>query len=211
VLVVAFVIVDQVARNYAQNKIAAKIVSSGFPVRPAVSIKGWPFLTQVLTRDIGRIDFSASNVRESTLDIASIKATATDVHIDSGYNSATVGTIAGTGLITFSALTAATGASGLTISADPSAGPNTARISVGPLYGTASVTRTGTSSITVKADSVGRIPVSALGRLGDYTIDIPHLMAGLEVSGVSVQQQGVVIAVSAHNTTLSGSGIGTSG
>jgi DUF2993 family protein len=211
VLAVAFVIGDQVARNYAQNRIASQIVSSGFPVKPAVSIKGWPFLTQVLGREIGQVDLSASNVRESTLDIASINATATGVHINSGYNSATIDTINGTGLITFSSLVAATGASGVTISADPSAGPNAAKITAGPLSGTASVTQSGPSSISVRAESLGGIPVSALGQLGDYNINVPHLPAGLTVSGVSVQNQGVSIRISAHNTTLSGSGAGVSG
>jgi len=211
VLAVAFVILDQVARNYAQNRIANQIVSSGFPTKPAVSIKGWPFLTQVLGHEIGQVDFSASNVRESTLDITSINATATGVHLSSGYNSATIDTINGTGLITFSSLVAATGASGLTISADPSGGPNTAKISAGPLSGTASVTQSGPSSISVRAQSLNGIPASALGQLGDYNINVPHLPAGLAVSGVSVQSQGVSIRISAHNTTLSGSGSGVSG
>lgn len=208
VLAVAFVIIDQVARHYAQNRIASQIVSSGFPVKPDVSIKGWPFLTQVLGHEIGQIDLSASNVRESTLDITSIKATATGVHLSSGYNSATIDTINGTGLITFSSLVAATGASGVTISADPSGGPNTAKISAGPLSGTASVTQSGPSSISVRAQSLNGIPGSALGQLGDYNINVPHLPAGLTVSGVSVQNQGVSIRISAHDTTLSGSGAG---
>lgn len=207
VLLGVFAIGDQVARSYAQNMIATKATSAGFPVRPSVSIKGWPFLTQVAARDVREVDLSAQNVRESTLDIARLNATALGVHINSGYNSATIDTITGTGLITFSALTEATGASGVTISADPSGGPHSAKISAGPLSGTASVSVSGPSSISVHAESLGGIPASALGQLPGYTIDVPHLPMGMRVTGVSVQSQGVSIQVSAHDTTLSGSGV----
>lgn len=200
-----FAVGDQVARSYAQKTIANKIASSGFPVRPSVSIKGWPFLTQVLGHDIRQVDLSAQNVRESTLDIASIQATALGVHLNSGYNSATIDTINGTGLITFSSLASAAGASGVTLAADPSAGPNAAKISAGPLSGVATVKQAGPSSISVKADSIGGIPASALGSLGDYTINVPHLPMGVTVNGVSVESQGVSIQIAAHNTTLSGS------
>lgn len=204
VVVVALAIFDQVARNYAQNKIADKIVANGLPVRPTVSIKGWPFLTQVLARDVGRIDVSARNVRESTLTISSINATAFGAHITSGYNGATIDTITGTALVTFPSLVAATGASGVTISADPSAGPNAAKISAGPLSGVASVRQSGSSSISVRTESLGGIPASALGSLGDYTLNVPHLPLGASVTGVSVQSQGISIRIAAHHTTLSG-------
>jgi len=205
VLLGLFAVGDQVARTYAQNMIANKIVSSGFPVKPSVSIKGWPFLTQVLGHDIRQVDLSARSVRESTLDIATIQATALGVHLNSGYNSATIDTINGTGLITFSSLVDASGANGVTLAADPSAGPNAAKISAGPLSGVATVSQTGPSSISVKADSIGGIPASALGSLGDFTINVPHLPMGVTVNGVSVESQGVSIKIAAHNTTLSGS------
>jgi hypothetical protein len=205
VLFGAFVVIDQVARTYAQNQIASKVVSAGLPVKPSVSIKGWPFLTQVLGRDIHQVDLSAQNVREGALDISSINATALDVHISSGYHSATIDTINGNALVTFSSLIAATGASGVTLSADPSAGPHAAKISAGPLSGVASVSQSGPSSISVRAESLGGIPVSGLGQLPDYTLNVPHLPMGAAVTGVSVQSQGVSIRISARNTTLSGS------
>ncbi|MBO0804368.1 MAG: LmeA family phospholipid-binding protein [Nocardiopsaceae bacterium] len=209
VLAVAFVVGDQIARTYAQNMIASKVESAGFPVKPSVSIKGWPFLTQVLMRDVGQVDLSASNVREGKLDIASINATARGVHISSGYNSATISTTTGTGLITFRSLLAATGASGVTLSADPSAGPNSVKMTVqvsglGTATGAATITRTSPTSLAIRADDLNGIPASSLGSLADYTINLPHLPAGMELSGVSVQGQGVSIQITAHNTTLGG-------
>lgn len=202
VLAVVFVVADQVARSYAQNTIASKIQSQGFPVKPSVSIKGFPFLTQVAQRDVRTIDLSASNVREGQLDIASINATASGVHINSSFNGATIDTITGTGLITFSSLASATGAQGVTITADPSAGPNVAKVTAGPLTTTAQVTRTGPAQISVRLQSVDGLPLSVIGALPDYTINVPHLPIGLQVTGVSVTGQGIIIDISGHNATL---------
>lgn len=207
VLGVAFVAVDQFARSYAQNMIATKIQSSShLQSKPSVSIKGWPFLAQVAARNIGEIDLSARNVRESTLDVSAINAKALGVHINSAYNGATIATINGTALITFSSLVSATGAKGVTLSDDPSGGPNTAKMSVGQLNGVAAVTRSGPASISVKAQSLNGIPVTALGSLGDYTINVPHLPMGMSVTGLSVTPQGIAIKVTAHDTTLSSGG-----
>lgn len=207
VLAAAFVGADQFARGYAQKMIAQKVQSSShLASAPSVSIKGWPFLTQVAARNIGQIDLSERNVRESTLDITSINATALGVHIDSAYTGATIATINGTALITFSSLVSATGAKGVTLSDDPSGGPNTAKISVGQLHGVASVTQSGPASISVKAQSLNGIPLAMLGSLGDYTINVPHLPMGMSVTGLSVTPQGIAIKVTAHNTTLSGGG-----
>jgi cytoskeletal protein RodZ len=206
VLAVLFVIADQAAKAYAQNMIASKFQSSsGLSTKPSVTIEGFPFLTQVAAHDIRTVDLSASNVQSNKLDISSIKATATGVHINSSFNGATIDHISGTALITFASLASATGASGVTITADPSAGRNAATVSVGPVSGTAQITQTGPNRLTVKIDSLGGIAglLGSLGSLPDYTIQVPKLPAGLQVSGVSVTSQGVNVDVSAHNTTLS--------
>ncbi len=122
VLAVLFVIADQVAKAYAQNMIANKIQSSaGLASKPAVGIEGFPFLTQLATRDIRTVDISMNNVQENKLDITSIKATATGVHINSGFSGATIDHISGTAFISFASLESAAGVRGATITADPSA------------------------------------------------------------------------------------------
>jgi hypothetical protein len=202
VLAVAFVIADQVSRSYAQNRIAQKIQSNGFPVKPSVTIDGFPFLTQLAARDIGTVNISASNVQEDKLDISSIHATATGVHIKSGYNVANIDQITGTALITFSSLVSAVGAQGVTISADPSAGPNEARVSAGPLNATARIAQSGPNQISVRIESLDGIPASILGALANYTVNVPELPAGLQVKGVSVTDQGVDVSVAARHTAL---------
>jgi cytoskeletal protein RodZ len=203
ILGVLFAVGDQIARVYAQNMIATKIQSSGFPEKPSVTIQGFPFLTQVAEHDIRTIDMSANNVQEGKLDISSVQATATGVHINSSFNGATIDHISGTALITFSSIVSAAGAQGATITADPSAGPNAANVSVGPLSATAQVVRSGANRISVRMEGLAGIPASVVGSLPNYTFNVPQLPAGLEVQGISVTSQGISISIAAQNTTLS--------
>jgi hypothetical protein len=204
VLAVLFVIGDQVAKSYAQNMIAQKLQSDdSLPTKPSVTIQGFPFLTQLASHDIRTVDISATNVPAGKLDISSVNATATGVHLNSSFNGATIDNISGTALISFASLASATGANGVTIGPDPSGGPNDANVSVGPLTATAQITQTGPSTITVKLQSLDGISGSLLGSLPNYTINVPKLPAGLQVQGVSVTSAGVVVKVAAQDTTLS--------
>ncbi len=63
VLLVLAVIIDRVAVKLAENEVADQIKSAGFPVKPSVSIDGFPFLTQVAEKNFHQIDISASNVQ----------------------------------------------------------------------------------------------------------------------------------------------------
>jgi hypothetical protein len=204
VLAVLLVVADQIAKAYAQNMIASKLQSSsGLSAKPSVTIEGFPFLTQVAAHDIGAIDLSASDIQAGKLDISSVKAKATGVHFNSSFNSATIDQITGTALIPFDALANATGAQGVTITADPSGGPNAANVSVGPLTATAEIVQTGPGQITVRMERLNGIAVSIIGSLPNYTIKVPKLPAGLQVRGVSVTDQGIIVDVSAQNTSLS--------
>jgi hypothetical protein len=205
VLAVVFVVGDQIAKAYAQNRIASKLESSsGLSTKPSVTIQGFPFLTQVAAHDIRTVDISASNVQTGKLDITSIKATATGVHLNSSFSGATVDHISGTALISFTSLVNAAGAQGVKVTADPADGPNAANVNVGPLTATARITQTGPSQITVSIQSLDGIAGSLLGSLSDYQITVPKLPAGLQVQGVAVTSQGITIKVAAQDTTLSG-------
>jgi LmeA-like phospholipid-binding len=204
VLAVIFVIGDQVAKAYAQNMIAGKLQSDdNLPDKPSVTIQGFPFLTQVAAHDIRTVDISATNVPAGKIDITSVNATATGVHLNSSFNGGTIDNISGTALISFSELASATGAHGVTISADPSGGPNDANVSVGPLTATARVTQPAPNKITFTLKSVDGIAASALGQLPGYTITVPKLPAGLQVQGISVTAAGIDVRVAAQDTSLS--------
>jgi hypothetical protein len=67
------------------------------------------------------------------------------------------------------------------------------------------VTKTGPNTIHVKVTQFGDVPPSLLGNLANFTVNVPKsaLPAGLTVQSVSVTQQGVLITIVGHNTTLS--------
>jgi LmeA-like phospholipid-binding len=205
-LVVAFVVGDQVARSYAQNMIATKFKSEGLSVKPTVSIKGWPFLTQVAARDVGTIDISASNFQQDKLDIASMNATASGVHINSSYNGATIDTVTGTVLITYQSAVSAIGVPGLSISADLAAGQNVAKVSEGPVSTTAQVVKDGPNQVGIQLQGLQQLPIHVPS---SFTLNLPHFPAGIQLTGVSVTAQGLQLSIGAHNTTLSGSSSGS--
>ena len=205
VLAILLVVADRVAAGIAENEVASQIKSSGFPVKPKVTIEGFPFLTQLAARDFRQMDIAASNVTEGPLDIASVNATMHGVHINSGFNGATVDQINGTALITFAGLSRAGGiGDGITLS-NGGNGDVKASIDLGFVTGTAlaQVTKTGPHQIGVRVVSAGGLPLSALGPLQDFTVNLPDLPAGMTIQSVSVTGQGLLIAIAGTHTTFS--------
>jgi len=206
VLLILLVVADRVAAGIAENEAASQIKSAGFPVKPKVTISGFPFLTQLASRDFRKVNISASNVKEGPVDIASINATGQGVHLTSSFNGATVDQINGTALVTFAGLSSAAGlGDGITLS---NAGNNEvkATINLGFVSGDAiaQVTRHGSHQIEVKVTNAGPIPLSVLGNLADFTVNLPSLPAGMTVQSVSVTGQGLLISISGSHTSFGG-------
>ena len=206
---------DQVAKAFAEKDIANQIESSGIGVKPSVNIEGWPFLTQLLAKDLKAIDISASNVQAGKFEITSITARATGVHISSLSNNATarIDQINGTALISYQSLDNdlgnAIGIPGLgafTVTPDPADGPNAITANAGGLASVnATVQQTAPNQITITFGSLGGI-ASLLGGAGSIppqVITIPKLPSGLVIRSVSVTSQGIVATASASNTTIS--------
>lgn len=221
VLVVVIVLIlavlgigDQVARSYAQNRIAQQIQSSAqLSAKPSVSIEGWPFLTQVAAHDLKTIDFSANNVTTAGGKLpVSVTGKATGVHPNSSFSSATVDHISGQVTITYQALDSylgnaigIPGLSAISFSPDPSAGPNAVKADAGGLGSVdATVVKTGSNEITIKFGSLSGISslLGGAGTIPDQIIEIPKLPAGLVVGQPEATSQGIVIPASASNTTL---------
>jgi hypothetical protein len=218
----AFYFGDGYARSYAQKTIASKMAAQGFPGTPTVTIEGWPFLTQLAGRDVKTVNISSGAFTKDNLQISSINATASGVHITSSFNGATIDSITGNAQVPFSSLTSALGVStalnsalgstglpastlGLgssaTLSADPSAGTNTVKVTDGSLSTTAKITTASGNTVMVQpaAISIAGFPV----QLPSFSFKMPNLPMGLTVSSVSVNNQGVSIAIAAHDTSLS--------
>src|ERR1700727_2192829 len=124
VLILVLVAIDFGAKAFAENAIATKIDSSGLGTKPSVDIEGFPFLTQVASRDMKQIDINASNFTVKQVVISSLHATATGVHGNGAFNGGTVDKINGTVVVSFATVTNLIPIPGLTVAADPADGPD---------------------------------------------------------------------------------------
>jgi LmeA-like phospholipid-binding len=203
ILLGLLVIVDRVAAAYADNRAATEMQAQGFSSKPHVTIEGFPFLTQVASRDFHDIQITATGEKAGPVEIDHIDATLTDVRVNSGYSGGTISQLSGTGLITFASLASASSAPGLKISA-VSGDEVKLAVDLGVVSGSAvaRVTKVGANKVNVMVISAGGLPVSALGGLGDFTIAIPALPLGMTLQSVSVSAQGVLIHVTGQNVSF---------
>lgn len=216
IVVVAVLVVltglDFGARAVAENIMASQIKDQGFPKKPNVSIEGFPFLTQVISRDFSDIKISSTDITEGPLEISSVNATMSGVHVSTNFQSGTIDHINGTINVTFTALanamnsqagglTSILGGAGLTLT---QAGPNEVKSSFNlVLFSGAAVwriTRTGPRNINVSlVSSSGDLPSDLLSSIGDINIPLPALPVGLTIQSISVTPNGVVGIVTGQN------------
>jgi hypothetical protein len=218
VVLILLVIGDFVAKAVAEYEIANQITQADNSIHPSVGIQGFPFLTQVISRDLQEIDLSASNVpvASSGVTITSVHAAAKGIHINGAWNGGEVDSISGTVFISFSSLS--TGLSqqsqGIANISLTAAGPHSINASFG-VEGANLLSETGTVTINgsqVKvtwsqssSDNSGILGtvLGSSGSLPDLNFTLPKLPAGLQVKSFQVTSSGVSITVAAQHTTLS--------
>jgi hypothetical protein len=210
VIVVVLVVLDFAARFTAESVAATKIEQqAGLKQKPSVSIEGFPFLTQVASKDIKQAKVSIDDVAAGPVTITSIDAIASGIRLNSyAFSSGTITSLSGTALISFAslgnALTTEVGplgsvlnGAGLNLSA---AGPNEVKASLNLLVFSGSatwqVTRLSGDQLNIRLVSSSGLPTSLLGSIQDITLQIPKLPLGLTINSVSVSQDGVVGSVS---------------
>jgi len=103
-ILVLLVALDFGAKAFAESEAATQIQKQGFPKKPNVSIAGFPFLTQVITRNFHQITISSSNIPVGAVGPVKIKITSLDVvaqnvHLNSNFQSGTASPLHGTVLI----------------------------------------------------------------------------------------------------------------
>jgi hypothetical protein len=218
VFVVLLVVLDFAARVVAQNVMATKIEQQGLSRKPTVSIGGFPFLTQVASRNFSQVNISATDLTEGPMTITKVSATAHGIRLKSfAFNSGTVSTLSGTVLISFSSLGNALSqqvgplgsvlnGAGLNLS---QAGPSEVKASLNLVLASATATwrvsRLSGNKLNVRLVSTGgSLPASLLSSIQDVTLKLPKLPLGLTVDSVSVTSQGVTGRVSGHNLSFGG-------
>jgi LmeA-like phospholipid-binding len=196
---------DRAAAAITADRIAAKLHTEGFPVEPTVTVKGFPFLTQLISRHLDAVEVIAPEVPVGPV-TASIDVHATDITLDSGYQSGTIAQVNGTSLITFASLAkvpALASVPGLKISeAGPSMVKLSANLAIFAATAIARVTLASPHEIVLRLVSASGVPAALLDPIRHLVVQIPTLPLGLTVQSVTVTPQGVVIGVSGSNVSF---------
>lgn len=214
-LLVVLIGLDRLAVFYVQGRIASEIQKQGFPAKPDVSIKGFPFLTQVISRSFHDVQISSSKVKEGPVEIKSINADLSNVKMNSGFSSGTVGHLTGAGIITFGGLSNALGSlvggqfgslignAGLTLKP---VGSHEVKASIDLLVTSGSatfrITRVNGSKIKVHLVSSHGLPPSLLSSVRNIPVPIPKLPLGMKIQSVIVTAAGISIRVIGSNVAF---------
>jgi hypothetical protein len=218
VIVVVLVGADFAARIVAQNVLATKIEQQGLSRKPAVTIGGFPFLTQLASRNFSQVTISATDLTEGPVTITKVNATAHGVRLNSfAFSSGTVSTLSGTALISFAslgnALSQQVGPLGQVLHGAglhlTRAGPSEVKASINLVLRSASatwrVTLLSGRRLNFRLVSTGGgLSGSLLSSIKDVTLKLPKLPLGLKITRVSVTSQGLTGQVSGHDVSFGG-------
>ncbi len=215
IVVALLVVLDFGARLAAQNIMATKIQQQGLSQKPDVTIDGFPFLTQVASKDFQRVNIAASNLTTGPVTITKVDATATGIRLKSySSGSGTITNVSGTALISFASLgntlTQQIGplgqllnGAGLNLTA---AGPDEVKASLDLVLTSGSATwrvsRLSGNQLHISLVGSSGLPSSLLGSIQSLTLQIPKLPLGLTIDRVTVTPNGVVGDVSGHDVSF---------
>jgi hypothetical protein len=104
-----FVAADRLAVSFAQGQVADKLQQSqGLDAKPDVSIKGFPFLTQIVGGSLDEVDISLGSVNATaggqSVVVTDVRAVLKDVAIDSSFSSATAAEANGSARVSYAEL-----------------------------------------------------------------------------------------------------------
>jgi hypothetical protein len=225
-----FVIADRVAVNFAEDEAADKLrTRENLAATPDVSIKGFPFLTQVAGGElddveVGIKDYQAdTGTSGGTIRIDDLKADMKGVAFSGDYSSATAATATGTASISYAELLKAAKSEPAEIIPGVKAkvvglsdgGNGKIKVDVEVTAGGASQTYPVLSSVTVQgdmvkvhADSLPKLVVelaeSRIRAITDFQQQIDQLPGGIKLDQVEAAKSGVEITVKGSNVKLAG-------
>jgi LmeA-like phospholipid-binding len=212
IIVVVLVVLDFAARVAAESVMASKIQQQGLQHKPSVTIDGFPFLTQVASKNFQQVNLTDADQTEGPVTITSINATAHNIKLNSySFSSGTIGSLSGTALISFSSL-----ASTLTQEVGPlgsllhgagldltAAGPDEVKATMNLVVTSGSATwrvaQLSGNRLNIRLVGSSGLRSSLLGSIQDITVQIPKLPLGLTIHSVQVTSAGVLGRISGSN------------
>ncbi len=216
VIVVVLVALDFGAKAFAQGKIASEIKSHGFPAKPSVSIAGFPFLTQVVARDVHQITISSSNINAGPVTITSLKVVADSVKVNSSFSGGSTGPVHSTLLISLGALGDALSAAGplagfigggglkvRSVGADKVKGSLNLAGGILSWSATWRVVAAGPNQIGLHLVSSSGLPSALAGPARNITLPLQSLPLGLRMSGgLNSSSNGISVGVKADSVSF---------
>lgn len=219
VLIVLLVAADRVAAAVAASKVSDRVAASyQLPAKPAVTIQGFPFLTQVLAGDYRQIDVSVPRVAVGSIQLTQLHAQLSGVHaplgalLRGGMSTVTADRASGSAVIPYGDLGGFL-PHGLTLSRAGrdlrlSGSVRVLGLRV-PLSATATPSMTGAgikvTPGTVRVPGGLSLPAGAVaGRLGGVVIPLTDLPLHLQVGSVAVTSSGLLAGASARNVEFTG-------
>jgi hypothetical protein len=211
-----FVGADRLAVNFAEDEIAERVGNSrGLSERPSVEIHGFPFLTQVVGKELESVDATLNGLTVKVggrdVDVTEVKVRLSDVRLENNFSSAVADRASGSARISYQDLTEA-GAKGaaLVYAGAERAAKNQVRLDVNlavlelSVHSTLSVR--GGSTIALHAEDLPELPVAEdviRGQI-DRELEITGLPQGLRLEKVDVEKEGVVLHLSGSDVNLAG-------
>lgn len=213
----AFVAVDRAAVYFAESEAEGRVrITGGSAGSTDVSIKGFPFLTQVAGSRFDQVDVKLTGIRASAggraIRISEMRAQLHDVTLGSGYSSATAARATGTAVVNYEDLTSAAndgvaveyGGDGkvkVTGTVDILGRPVSRSV-------LSTVTLVDGRTIRVHADKVPGEGIPGLEDLvrgkTDFEREIGGLPDGLKLEKVEVTRDGLEISVTGSDVALTG-------
>lgn len=235
ILGILFVVVDRVAVYFAEDEAASKVkTTENLASTPDVSIKGFPFLTQVASGELDDVELNIKTYEAptdttggagaSTIRIDDLKAQMKDVKFSGDYSSATAATATGSASISYDQLLKAakseptsvfTGVKAQIVGlSDGGDGKIKADMKV-TVAGVGTTTYPVLSTVTVvgntvkvHADNLPKLVVdladSRIRSITDFQQTINELPGGVKLDSVQAAQGGVDIKVKGSNVRLAG-------
>ena len=228
-----FVLVDRIAVHFAEGEAADKLrTTENLTATPDVSIKGFPFLTQVAGGSLDDIEVGIKNYEAATgngaekIRIDDLKADMKGVEFTGDYSSATASTATGTATIAYDELlkTAKSEptevAPGVTARVVGLSDGGNGKIKVAveatvlgaklpePVYVLSTVTVVD-NKVKVRADNLpkfGRVEIAEnrVREITDFQQAVDELPGGIKLDKVQAAKGGVDITVKGSNVKLAG-------
>ncbi|WP_030610246.1 LmeA family phospholipid-binding protein [Streptomyces sclerotialus] len=218
---VLFVAADRLAVDFAEDKAAEKIRGSlGLSGTPQVSVKGFPFLTQVASGTLTQVDASLGGIEATAeghrLRVTELSAQFHDVKLSSDYTSIEgAASATGEARISYADLTKAAG-EGVRISYG-GAGGGKSQVKISPdvpvlssLDVVGTVSTVGGDTIRLRADELPALCTAVPGcedkvrARTDHDWKLDELPAGLKLDRVTTTRDGIVLSATGTDVELPG-------